>query len=162
MDRSLSKIQELVMDRKPGVLQSMGSHKVGLDWGTELNWIALAMEFAYSVLIAQNLMHLMSKNSFVRVLWKRKVELICGSMLSLTGLFVTPWKVAHQAPPSMGFSRPEHWSGCHFFLPGDLPNPGMELMPPVSTWQTDSLSLSHSGSLNWFTRICYLQILVDI
>ena len=23
---------------KPGVLQSMGSHKVGLDWGTELNW----------------------------------------------------------------------------------------------------------------------------
>ena len=26
-------------------------------------------------------------------------------------LFVTPWTVAHQAPPSMGFSRQEYWSG---------------------------------------------------
>ena len=23
---------------------------------------------------------------------------------------------AHQAPPSLGFSRQEHWSGLHFFL----------------------------------------------
>ena len=26
-------------------------------------------------------------------------------------LFATPWTAAHQAPPSMGFSRQEHWSG---------------------------------------------------
>ena len=38
MDRSLSKLLELVMDRKPGVLQSMGSQRVGHEWGTELNW----------------------------------------------------------------------------------------------------------------------------
>ena len=25
----------------------------------------------------------------------------------------TPWTGANQAPPSMGFSRQEHWSGCH-------------------------------------------------
>ena len=31
MDMSLSKLQELVMDRKPGVLQSMGSRRVGHD-----------------------------------------------------------------------------------------------------------------------------------
>ena len=31
MDMSLSKLQELVMDRKPGVLQSMGSQSVGHD-----------------------------------------------------------------------------------------------------------------------------------
>ena len=24
---------------------------------------------------------------------------------------VTPWTAAHQAPPSMGFSRQEYWSG---------------------------------------------------
>ena len=29
---------------------------------------------------------------------------------------VTPWTVAHQAPPSMGFSRREYWSGCHCLL----------------------------------------------
>ena len=26
-------------------------------------------------------------------------------------LFATPWTAAHQAPPSMGFSRQEYWSG---------------------------------------------------
>ena len=31
--------------------------------------------------------------------------------LSHLGLFATPWTVAHQAPPSMGFSRQEYWSG---------------------------------------------------
>ena len=33
--------------------------------------------------------------------------------LSRVRLFVTPWTVAHQAPPSMEFSRQEYWSGCH-------------------------------------------------
>ena len=32
----------------------------------------------------------------------------------------------HQAPPSMGFSRPEYWSGLPFPSPGNLPNPGVE------------------------------------
>ena len=35
----------------------------------------------------------------------------------------TPWTVAHQAPLSKGFSRPEYWSGLPFPSPGDLPNP---------------------------------------
>ena len=39
MDMSLSKLWELVMDRRPGVLQSMGSQRVGHDWATELNWV---------------------------------------------------------------------------------------------------------------------------
>ena len=35
MDMSLSKIQGTVNDRKPGMLQSMGSQRVGPDWATE-------------------------------------------------------------------------------------------------------------------------------
>ena len=31
--------------------------------------------------------------------------------LSRVRLFVTPWSAAYQAPPSMGFSRQEYWSG---------------------------------------------------
>ena len=31
-------------------------------------------------------------------------------------LCATPKTAAHQAPPSLGFSRQEHWSGCHFLL----------------------------------------------
>ena len=30
---------------------------------------------------------------------------------------VTPWTAAHQAPPSLGFSRQEHWSGLPFPSP---------------------------------------------
>ena len=43
-----------------------------------------------------------------------------------------PWTVAHQAPLSMEFSRQEYWSGLPFPSPGDLLNPGVELMPLVS------------------------------
>ena len=46
--------------------------------------------------------------------------------LSLVRLFATPWTVAYQAPPSMGFSRQEYWSGVPFPSLGDLPNPGIE------------------------------------
>ena len=46
--------------------------------------------------------------------------------------FVAPWTVARPAPLSMGFSRQESWSGWPFPLPGDLPNPGIEPMSPVS------------------------------
>ena len=38
MDMSLSKLRELLMDRRPGMLQSMGSQRVRHDWATELNW----------------------------------------------------------------------------------------------------------------------------
>ena len=38
--------------------------------------------------------------------WKGKVK-----SLSRVRLLATPWTVAHQAPPSMGFSRREYWSG---------------------------------------------------
>ena len=37
--------------------------------------------------------------------------------LSRVRLFVTPWTVAYQAPPSMGFSRHEYWSGLPFPSP---------------------------------------------
>ena len=51
--------------------------------------------------------------------------------LSRVQLFVTPWTVAHQAPPSMGFSRQEYWSGLPFPSPGDLPNSGIEPRSPA-------------------------------
>ena len=46
--------------------------------------------------------------------------------LSRVRLFATPWTVAYQAPPSMGFSRQEYWNGLSFPSPGDLPDPGIE------------------------------------
>ena len=46
-------------------------------------------------------------------------------LLSRVRLFATLWTVAHQAPPSMGFSRQEYWSGLPFLSPGDLPTQGL-------------------------------------
>ena len=40
--------------------------------------------------------------------WKWKVKV---KSLSRVRLLATPWTAAHQAPPSMGFSRQEYWSG---------------------------------------------------
>ena len=37
--------------------------------------------------------------------------------LSRVWLLVTPWTAAHQAPPSMGFSRQEYWSGLPLLSP---------------------------------------------
>ena len=44
--------------------------------------------------------------------------------LSCVRLFETPWTIAHQAPPSMRFSRQEYWSGLPF------PSPGYVLTKP--------------------------------
>ena len=40
--------------------------------------------------------------------WKWKVKV---KPLSRVWLFATPWTAAYQAPPSMGFSRQQYWSG---------------------------------------------------
>ena len=59
--------------------------------------------------------------------------------------FVILWTVAGQAPPSMGFSRQEYWSGLPFLSPGDLPDPGME--PEYPALQEDFLPSEPPGKL---------------
>ena len=47
-------------------------------------------------------------------LWVKKCKVSClvGMCVhSRVGLFATPWTVATLAPPSVGFSRQEYWSG---------------------------------------------------
>ena len=45
------------------------------------------------------------------------ILLLLLSHFSLVRLCVTPETAAHQAPPSLGFSRQEHWSGLPFPSP---------------------------------------------
>ena len=66
--------------------------------------------------------------------------------LSHVRLFATPWTVAHQAPPSMGFSRQEYWSGVPFPPPGGLSDPAIE--PGSPALQTDAL-LSEPPGKPW-------------
>ena len=48
--------------------------------------------------------------------WKWKVKV---KLLSRVQLLATPWTAAFQAPPSMGFSRQQYWSGV------PLPSPSL-------------------------------------
>ena len=59
-------------------------------------------------------------------------------LLSRVRLFATPWTSTYQAPPSMGFSRQEYWSGLPFPSPGDLPDPGIK--PRSPTLEADALT----------------------
>ena len=63
--------------------------------------------------------------------------------LSCVRLFATPWAVAYQAPPSMGFSRQEYYSGLPFPSPGDLPDPGIKPWSPA--FQSDALTPEPPG-----------------
>ena len=57
--------------------------------------------------------------------WKVKVK-----SLGRVQLLATPWTAAHQAPPSMGFARPEYWSGGHCLLrPAFLCGSSLPLSP---------------------------------
>ena len=63
--------------------------------------------------------------------------------LSCVRLFATPWTVAYQGPPSMGFSRQEYWSGLPFPSPGDLPDSGIKPRSPA--FQADTLTSEPPG-----------------
>ena len=64
-------------------------------------------------------------------------------LLTHVRLFATLWTVAHQAPPSMGFSRQEYWSGLPLPSPGDLLDPGIEPRSPAL--QADTLTSEPPG-----------------
>ena len=63
-----------------------GSPVPGILQARTLEWVAISFSNAWK--------------------WKVKVKL-----LSRAQLLATPWTAAYQAPPSMGFSRQEYWSG---------------------------------------------------
>ena len=73
-----------------------GSAIPGILQARTLEWVAISFSIAWK--------------------WKVKVK-----SLSCVRLVATPWTEAYQAPPSMGFSRQEYWSG----LP--LPSPKFQL-----------------------------------
>ena len=64
--------------------------------------------------------------------WKWKVKV---KSLSHVWIFTTPWPAAYQAPPSMGFSRQEYWSG-------------LPLLSPISVLEKLNWRMSYSGFRN--------------
>ena len=79
--------------------------------------------------------------------------------LSRVRLFVAPWTVAYQVPPSMGFSRQGYWSGLPFPIPRDFPNPGIKPRSPAL--QTDTL-LSEPPGKPLILKKCLINILIYV
>ena len=75
-----------------------------------------------------------------KILSEGKVKV---KLLSHVRHFVTPWTVAYQASPSMGFSRQGYWSGLPFPSPWDLPDPGIK--PRFPALQADTLPSEPPG-----------------
>ena len=69
------------------------------------------------------------------------------SCFSHVQLCATPWTAAHQAPPSTGFSRQEHWSGLLF--PSPVPVPRGSDISPIT-----QCILSSQGSESPRVEIC--------
>ena len=75
--------------------------------------------------------------------WKWKVKV---KSLSRVRLFATPWTAAYQAPPSMGFSRQEYWSGV------PLPSPHISLHHRYYYLHVNMTKMS----LGWFLQGDYI------
>ena len=96
--------------------------------------------------------------------WKWKVK---RKSLSRVRLLATPWTTAHQAPPSMGFSRQEYWSGVPLPSPPcPLPTPKVystqvhwvhdTIQPSYPLWSPSppALDLSqHQGLFQWVSSL---------
>ena len=92
-----------------------GSPVPGILQARTLEWVAISFSNAWK--------------------WKNKVK-----SLSCVRLLVTPWTAAHKAPPSMGFSRQEYWSGV------PLPSPKIQ---GSSSWNFEVLKLPPSRPPSW-------------
>ena len=91
-----------------------------------------------------------------------------GKSLSRIRLLATPWTAAYQAPPSMGFSRQEYWSG----VPSPSPLKWYELfylLESCGIWNTMIFNENSSGKwgkgsiqLNSFKNTkCHCEGIVD-
>ena len=80
---------------------------------------------------------------------------LCVCVCSIiSNSFMTPWTVALQAPPSVGFPRQEHWSGLPFPSPGDLPDPGIKPRFPALEDQFFTTSAAWKAPCIIYMHLC--------
>ena len=81
--------------------------------------------------------------------------------LSHVRLFVTPWTVAYQAPPSMGFSRQECWSGLPFPSPRKVPpsQPRNRTRVSCIAGRRFTVCATREAQSSWLRRTAILALL---
>ena len=75
---------------------------------------------------------------------RRETSCVCAKSLQSCPTLCDPMDCSIPTPLSIGFSRQEDWSGLPCPSPGDLPDPGIKSVSPVTpALQADSLPLHH-------------------
>ena len=126
-----------------------GSQTVGHDWSdlSHSNLVSVLKHCGVVLPVSGTLINVSySTHSFVSATLLTLSEV---KWLSHVQLFVTPWTVAYQAPPSMGFSRQEYWNELSFPSPGDLPD--QRIKPGLLHWRQMLYHLSHQGNTHLFS-----------
>ena len=88
-------------------------------------------------------------------------------LLSHVQFFATPWTVAYQAPPSMGFSKQEYWSGLPFSIVVCKCNKEEKIYLQYcnftsSVYKINHLSVPISIYLVGYKILCILHILLRL
>ena len=107
MDMTLSKLWEIVKDREAWCA---AVHGVTKNQTSLSDWIAM---FALSGSIPSMMLRVLTADG-LSLVCVPALPLLLLSRFSRVRLCATPYTAAHQAPPSLGFSRKEHWSGLPF------------------------------------------------
>ena len=125
-----------------------GSSVPGILQTRILQWLAISFSLQFLIPSAfqflQILIFIMLKSFHNNIKPLTQCLKVKVKLLSCVQLFATQWTVAHQAPPSMEFSRQEYQSGLPFPSQGDLPDPRIEHWSP--TLRADALPSEPLGN----------------
>ena len=83
-----------------------------------LVYMALCMHSLQVVVVWCTLPYCIEYSRTISLFYTKDVQKMKVKSLSRVQFFTNPWTVVCQAPPSMGFSRQEYWSGVPFPSPG--------------------------------------------
>ena len=150
MDLSLSKLQELVMDREDwsAAVNGVTENQTQLSNWTELKRSGVRADgWVFFLAVTQQLRWGCSHITVIpggEMTCPCKLTYGCMYFVVVAKLcptLMTPWTIPNQAPLPMGFSRQEYWSGLPLLPPGGLPD--SRIKPMSLTLQVDYLPLSH-------------------
>ena len=100
-----------------GGLQSIGLQRVGQDWSDLARMHAHSRTKSLQSLFKAEVIVLIIQKHFTIYNGMLLLLLLLLSHFGCVRLCATPETAAHQAPPSLGFSGQEHWSGLPFPSP---------------------------------------------